>query len=71
LPEKASLPLCLVGFLAFDLREAFSEPPVQEAPKEGLGLQFDPLLSFSSFRLDVLWHSPSYQLEEKLGMGRF
>jgi hypothetical protein len=57
--------------LAFDLREAFSEPPVQEAPKEGLGLQFDPLLSFSSFRLDVLWHSPSYQLKEKLGMGRF
>jgi hypothetical protein len=59
LPEKASPLLYLVGFLAFGLGEAFSEPAVQEAPKEGLGLQFDPLLSFSSFRLDELWHSPN------------
>jgi hypothetical protein len=45
--------------LAFGLEEAFSAPAVQGAPKEGLGLQFDPLLSFSSFRLDELWHSPN------------
>jgi hypothetical protein len=52
--EKASPPLYLVGFLAFGLGVAFSELAVQEVPKEVLGLQFDPLLSFSSFHLDEL-----------------
>jgi xanthine/uracil/vitamin C permease (AzgA family) len=58
-PIAIAAGLGLNGFLAFGLEEAFSEPAVQEAPKEGLGQSFDPLLSFSSCLQDVLWHSPN------------